>query len=439
MKHIKIGKTLVILVGPSGSGKSTFTQNFDPREVVSSDDIRYDLLGDLRRQDRNAEVFAEFHHRIRTKLKLGMRVVADATHLRDADRKTVAKIGKEEFAEVVYVVINRPVSDKLATGGWRNDVKIKGMTLIEKHEDIFNSNLKRILNGDGLADVVIDTRTPDDEFKIVHALPRSPKLVISFLMQHGFFKVRVVGDVHGDKKGLMDALDAPDDTFFIFLGDVVDYGKHTLETAHIVSDMVRSGKAIMLRGNHEKKITNFIVGTQNGKFRGRLSHGNTITVEQLESMTPDDRASWESMFLGLMDISPDHIQIGHEWMFAHGAVDPWMWGDSIFRLPKNSKLESMAMFGQTTGEFVDGYPVRLDEWVDELAEHQTAVVGHSIHSVEKVTVMNGANLGTAIMLDTGASKSKDDVAGHLSWADLSIVPDENEKPVLTFKSFGESS
>ena len=436
MKTIPIGKVLLVLVGPSGSGKSTFSQNFNPREIVSSDAIRQELLGDIRRQDRAAEVFAEYHHRIRTKLRFGMRVIADATQLRDRDRKAVAMIGKEENAKVIYIVINRSVEEKTETGGWRNDIRVKGMSLIEKHEDIFNSNEKRILNGDhDHADMVIDTRV--DEFDIVHPLTRNPNALLIDLQSRGFNGIRVIGDVHGNLEGFHKATDAPEGTFFIFLGDIIDYGKDTLQASDFVLALVKQGKAISLRGNHERKIVNWIMGTRGDGFKGNISHGNNVTVEALEGMPVDKRRAWEDRFLELVDLSPDHIQIGEKWMFTHGAVDRFMWGDTIFRLPKNSKIESMAMFGQTTGEFVDGYPVRKNDWVNDLKPTQTAVVGHNVHSVEAPVVITNPDGGQAVMLDTGSSKSLNDVAGKLSWMDLDIqMDDESPVPFITFNSFG---
>ena len=57
---------------------------------------------------------------------------------------------------VRYVVINRPLKDKIETGGWRNSVSVKGKTLIEYHDQVFNSNKKDILAGDGLPNVTVE-------------------------------------------------------------------------------------------------------------------------------------------------------------------------------------------------------------------------------------------------------------------------------------------
>ena len=95
MKTIPAGRALIIMVGPTGAGKSTLAhQHFDPRDIVSTDAIRKELTGDVRRQDHDDEVWTEYYRRIELRLRCGQRVVADATHCRNKERRQVAQIGK---------------------------------------------------------------------------------------------------------------------------------------------------------------------------------------------------------------------------------------------------------------------------------------------------------------------------------------------------------
>ena len=102
-KIIPAGPSLVVLIGPSGAGKSYFAgMHFREREIVSTDALREEATGDLMRQDKNDEVFEEFHRRIAVKIqRFGQRVVADATNIRNRDRREVAEIGQ---------MLNVPVS-----------------------------------------------------------------------------------------------------------------------------------------------------------------------------------------------------------------------------------------------------------------------------------------------------------------------------------------
>jgi len=195
-KLIPNGPVLVVMIGPSGAGKSTIVDKyFTANEVVSSDGIREWLTGDFTRQDKNTEVFKEFHHRIKIRLMNGQRVVADATHLKRKDRLETAKIALNNGFKVIYMVVNRPMAEKTITGGWRNNVNIKGQTLIEAHETAFTTNEDSILSGDKDGRItVIDTRV--DEFKVIS--PFDTNDMLSSLKSRGFKSIRVIGDIHGN-------------------------------------------------------------------------------------------------------------------------------------------------------------------------------------------------------------------------------------------------
>lgn len=158
---------LTILVGPSGSGKSTWAQkNFKEDEILSSDQIRIELFGsfETRESQVNSDrVFRELYHRASVRLSKGKRVVIDATHVRTRDRfPSYALV--PPTAPIKMVVINRPVEEKEKTAGWRaNHPQKNGMTLIEKQEQIFRSNLKDIMNADGRKNVqIIDLTSSGD-------------------------------------------------------------------------------------------------------------------------------------------------------------------------------------------------------------------------------------------------------------------------------------
>jgi predicted kinase len=152
------------MVGPSGAGKSTWLHGEDAREmgiksrfIVSSDEIREDLCGDFRSQDRNDEVFAALHAVVKTRIRHGLETVVDATNLRRKDRMAVAALAPAD-SPVHYVVIDRPMEDKRRNAGWRAEIVGKDgapFDLIAKHDQMFRSQLKDILAGDGLPNVVV--------------------------------------------------------------------------------------------------------------------------------------------------------------------------------------------------------------------------------------------------------------------------------------------
>jgi predicted kinase len=149
---------LTLLVGPSGAGKSTYAQRYQIDWVLSSDALRTDYTGNFRDQCRNEDVFTALHRLAKARMDCGLPVVIDATNLRRRDRLSLVAL-VPNHSDVEYVVIDRPLSDKIRDAGWRSDVQIKGKSLIETHHERFKSCLKDIMNGDGLPQVrVTDER-----------------------------------------------------------------------------------------------------------------------------------------------------------------------------------------------------------------------------------------------------------------------------------------
>jgi predicted kinase len=159
--HDSIKYPLQIMVGPSGAGKSTQIAVcvkeglISPGSVISSDSIRHELCGDFRDQSKNLKVFEAMHEIAEVRLRKGLPVILDATHLRNADRIKAAKLVPDTIP-VRYVVIDRPLADKRASAGWRAGVSVKGKPLIEHHDQVFKSNIKAILAGDDLPNVTVE-------------------------------------------------------------------------------------------------------------------------------------------------------------------------------------------------------------------------------------------------------------------------------------------
>ena len=69
--------------------------------------------------------------------------------------------------------------------------------------------------------------------------------------------IYVIGDIHGmyyRLQGILDKLEYGEKDLLIFLGDYVDRGEYCLKCLDVVHDMVKSGKAVALKGNHERMM-----------------------------------------------------------------------------------------------------------------------------------------------------------------------------------------
>ena len=101
-------QTLFMMVGLPGSGKSYHANealiNDECTEIVSSDEIRKELLGDENDQTHSNEVFNEVHSRIKKLFATRKSVVYDATNLSRKRRRAFLNTVPEGIRKVAVVM-----------------------------------------------------------------------------------------------------------------------------------------------------------------------------------------------------------------------------------------------------------------------------------------------------------------------------------------------
>ncbi|ACT57817.1 metallophosphoesterase [Hirschia baltica] len=218
--------------------------------------------------------------------------------------------------------------------------------------------------------------------------------------------IRAIGDVHGHPETLEAA--AGDADHIMLLGDLIDRGPDSAGALRLALDWIESGRAYLVRSNHDDKLYRMLKGN-NIRMNKELS----ATVKGI-SNAPDGNELKER-FVRIYADTPHILRMG-KFVFAHGAVSPYHFEHpdepiSLSRLRR--RIENMALYGEVRGERdEEGRPVRHYDWVEQLPEGVTAVVGHDIRA-EQPFVHTAENGRRAIFLDTGCGKG-----GPLSYIDL---------------------
>jgi hypothetical protein len=83
-------------------------------------------------------------------------VIVDAMHV-DADDRMRQSMVAPPDVRIRYVIIDRPLADKLKDAGWR-----AGRGLVERYHESFPTKVVAALDGDGRPEVeVVDLRAQD--------------------------------------------------------------------------------------------------------------------------------------------------------------------------------------------------------------------------------------------------------------------------------------
>ena len=180
----------------------------------------------------------------------------------------------------------------------------------------------------------------------------------------------VISDIHGHSEELNGLLDKwnPKKELLLFLGDYCDRGDESLKTFRTVKDLVDSGKAIAISGNHEQLFLAFLDEPET-EWEVFYGNGGSETIKSfypdvvnpIFSKTPEQ---WAEMikkdFVELIAFIRDlplYIEM-EDWLFVHAGINPYLkdWRDTssmhfrwireMFYLRKNETGKRI-MFGHT--------------------------------------------------------------------------------------------
>jgi len=365
--------SLVVLIGASGSGKSTFARkHFLPTEILSSDACRGLASDDDNDQSATIDAFDILQYIAKKRLTRGRMVVIDATNVQPEARKPLLELAREHYCQTVAIVLNVPERICIDRNRERAD-RAFGDHVIRNHTRSLRQSIKG-LEREGFRHVYV-LNGPDD---IESATISRERLWNDKRDETGPFDI--IGDVHGCFGELVTLLghlgygiarneqgtflvSPPDGRKAIFVGDLVDRGPDTPNVLRLVMDMVNSGAAFCVPGNHDEKYLR--------KLRGRdvkIAHGLAETLQQMES-EPEEFHGRVKKFL---DSLISHYVFDHgRLVVAHAGMKQEMQGRGA------GPVRQFALYGETTGETDEfGLPVRVN-WAAEYRGTAMVVYGHT--------------------------------------------------------------
>lgn len=136
-------KKIYFLIGISGSGKSKYIKNhFDKRIIVSPDELRKKILGDISDNTQNDKIWAITTKMLRKKVDKYGSVVLDAVNVVSNSRKSLLK----NFNDCKKIAIIFNVDLEIARQRIKNDLEI-GKDRSDVPDDILDLQYKDFING----------------------------------------------------------------------------------------------------------------------------------------------------------------------------------------------------------------------------------------------------------------------------------------------------
>jgi protein phosphatase len=346
--------SLVVLVGPSGSGKSTFARkHFRPTEILSSDACRAMVSDDEDNQAVTNEAFGLLHHIAAQRLALGRLTVIDATNVQPEARAPLVALARKHHCLPVAIVLDLPEQVCHEQNRGRDDRSFGSHVV--RHQ---RSQLRRSLKGlqrEGFRHVFVLETPQEVEAATVERVP----LWNDRTDDIGPFDI--VGDVHGccdELEALLQVLgfratllreDAsiwgevtyvhPDGRKVVFVGDLVDRGPRILDTVRLVRNMVRSGSALCVPGNHDMKLLKKLNGRE-----VQITHGLAQSLAKIEALPADVREPFRKELATFLDALVSHYVLdGGKLVVAHAGMKAEMQGRG------SARVRDFALYGEPPG------------------------------------------------------------------------------------------
>jgi len=381
--NISIPKlSFVVLIGPSGSGKSTFARDhFLPTEVLSSDFCRGLVSDDENDQAATNEAFDVLHYIAAKRLEAERLTVVDATNVQREARQPLVTLARKYHTLPVAIVFDMPEDVCQQRNRDRSDRDF-GPHVIRQQRSQLRRSIKS-LKREGFRHIFVLDSPEEVDAVVVERVP----LWNDKREEHGPFDF--IGDIHGCCDELEELLAEmgyvlgpiedpgpgwsninyahPEDRKAVFVGDLVDRGPRVVDSLSLVRNMIESGSAICVPGNHDMKLMR--------KLRGKnvqITHGLAESLAEIDAVEESQQEVFRKQLCEFLDSLVSHYVLDDgKIVVAHAGLKESMQGRG------SGKVREFALYGETTGETDEfGLPVRYN-WASKYRGDAMVVYGHT--------------------------------------------------------------
>jgi protein phosphatase len=379
---------LVVLIGPTASGKSSFAaKHFKATQIISSDTCRALIADDEADQEASRDAFRLFHRIISERLKRGLLTVADSTaltlHARSELLRLAMLYNRPTFAIVFSV---QPEIQRQWNQQRHRHVPAHVLT---EHRQMIQQTIHVICN-EGFNQLTI-LRSPQEidrvQIRIGAYFPDQ---------DHGPFDL--IGDVHGCYHELTALLTKlgytqqgvtwthPERRCLIFVGDVADRGPANIQVWQLILNLVDTGNALLVPGNHDNKLMRWLMG-----HPVRMGRGLDRTIAEIEALPMVERHSLRERILTILRSTQSYLILDNgKLIVTHAGIRDEMIGRW------DRQVNSFCLYGDVAGFEKDGLPIRRNWAADRNVSAQSPLIvyGH-------VVVDEPAFINETVDIDTG--------------------------------------
>jgi protein phosphatase len=384
--------SVIVLIGASGSGKSTFArQHFRPSEILSSDAFRAAVSGDESDQSVTQDAFEALYFIAAKRLKNARLCVIDATNVKPPDRSGYVALAKQYHVAAVAIVFS-PNPEICLERNLARPLRHVAEQVVHTQIASLRQDLGS-LRSEGFSEIHYLDPAMDSAVEIV----RKP-LPCNKRQEHGPFDI--IGDVHGCYREMTDllqvlgyqagALPIEDPVWgtctwthsggrkAVFVGDLADRGPRVLASIRAVRNMVVSGNAFLVPGNHDIKFARWLRGET-----VTSAHRLNRSITDFQELPQAIQAPTAAAVAAFLDSPASHYLFdGGKLVVAHAGLGEDLQGRC------SETVREIAIFGKLVGGTYDR------NWAGNYRGRATVVYGH-------FPITESAWVNGTINIDTG--------------------------------------